>query len=96
MPTYINLIHFTEQGIRDIKESPKRLDASREHIATLGGKIIGYYLAMGQYDVVVIVEYPSDEVAVASKLRTESKGSVRVEMLRVFPEDEYRRIIEQV
>ena len=96
MPTYINLVHFTEEGIRNIKDSPRRLDASREHFASLGGKVTGYYLTMGHYDVVVTIEYPSDEVAMISKLQLESRGSVRVEMLRVFPEDEYRRIIEQV
>ena len=96
MPTYIHLVKFTEQGMRNIRESPDRLDANRQHIASLGGKITGYYLTTGHYDVVVTLEYPNDEVAMISKLKSESKGSVRMELLRVFPEEEYRRIIEQV
>jgi uncharacterized protein with GYD domain len=96
VPTYINLVRFTEDGIRNIKDSPKRLDATREYLQSLGGKITGYYLTMDRYDVIVTLEYPNDEVAMISKLKMESTGSVRIDILRVFPEDEYRKIIEQV
>ncbi len=96
MPNYINLVRFTEDGIRNIKDSPKRLDATREYLQSLGGKITGYFLTMGCYDVIVTLEYPNDEAAMISKLKMESMGSVRIDILRVFPEDEYRQIIEQV
>jgi uncharacterized protein with GYD domain len=52
MPTYITLIQFTQQGIQNITESPARLDAAKAAVEAAGGKFIGYYLTMGQYDAV--------------------------------------------
>ena len=96
MPTYVVLNNWTDQGIRSVKDSPKRLDATRKAIEAAGGKVLGYYLTMGRYDSVLIVEGPSDEVAAALALSAGSQGSVRTETLKAFPEDEYRSIIAKI
>ena len=96
MPTYVVLNNWTDQGIRSVKDSPKRLDATRKAIEAAGGKVLCYYLTMGRYDSVLIVEGPSDEVAATLALSAGSQGSIRTETLKAFPEDEYRRIIAKI
>ena len=63
MPTYISLIRYTDQGARNIKESPSRLDAAKKAFKSAGGELKQWYLAMGRYDAVVISEGPDDETA---------------------------------
>ncbi len=96
MPTYVVLNNYTDQGIRNIKEGPARLDATRKAIEAAGGKVLGFYLTMGRYDSVIIVEAPSDEVAAALALGAGSQGSIRTETLKAFPEAEYRKIIANI
>jgi uncharacterized protein with GYD domain len=93
MPTYITLARWTQQGIEKIKEGPARLDAWKQLVESAGGTVKGWYMVTGQYDMVTIVEAPSDDVVAKVALATGSKGSVRSETVRAFTEDEYRKII---
>jgi uncharacterized protein with GYD domain len=92
MPHYVTLLHYTQQGISKIKESPTRLDAARKAAEKVGGKIHAWYLTMGQYDAVLISEFPSDEVAAKFMLSTGAMGNVTSETLKAFTESEYRSI----
>ena len=96
MPTYLVLVNWTDQGIRAVKESPRRLDATKKAIEAAGGKMLGFYLTMGRYDEVLIVEGPSDEVAATLALSAGSEGNVRTETLKAFREAEYRGIIAKI
>jgi len=96
MPTYIVLNNYTDQGIKAIKDSPNRLDGTRKAIEAAGGKVLGFYLTMGRYDSVLIVEGPNDEIAASLALGAGSQGFVRTETLKAFPESEYRKIIAQI
>lgn len=93
MSTYILLANYTQQGIANIKEGPGRLDAAKDAVKAMGGEIKGFYLTMGRYDLIAVVEAPDDEAAAKLALRFGSGGSIRTETLRAFPEDEYRHII---
>ncbi len=93
MPTYITLYRFTQQGVESIKDSPARLDAGRAAVEAAGGKLIGFYLTLGQYDAIAISEAPDDKTAATLLLAIGSQGNVRTETLRAFTEDEYRGII---
>ena len=92
MPTYITLYNWTQQGIEKVRESPDRLDASRQILRGLGAELKTIYLVMGRYDIVAIWEAPDDETAARAALAIGSKGAVRSETFRAFTEDEYRRI----
>lgn len=94
MPTYISLISYTDQGIRNIKDSPKRLDAAKNLIKGLGGELKGFYLTLGQYDIITIAEAPSDDAMAKFVLALSSAGNVRTTTLKAFPEAEYRKIIQ--
>jgi uncharacterized protein with GYD domain len=93
MPTYITLINYTDQGIRHIKEAPKRVDAGKKLLKEMGGELKGYYLTMGAHDLVTITEAPSDEVMLRFHLALGSAGNVRTITLKAFPEAEFRKII---
>ncbi len=96
MPTYISLINWTDQGIRNVKESLQRVDDAKKAFEAAGGKLAGIYLTMGRYDLVAIIEAPTDEVAATVLLSIGSRGSVRSETLKAFPEAQYRDIIARV
>jgi len=92
MPTYISLLNWTHKGVENVKESPARLDAGKQLYRSMGAELKAFYMAMGQYDMVVIAEAPNDETAAKLALALGSRGAVRTETLRVFTEDEYRKI----
>lgn len=96
MSTYISLVNWTEQGIRNVREAPQRLEAFKKEVEDVGGKMIAYYLTMGRYDGVLIVELPNDEAASILLLGGGSQGNVRTETLKAFPEDQFRNIIAKV
>ena len=96
MPTYVVFNKWTDQGIRTVKEGPKRLDATRKAIEAAGGKVLCFYLTLGRYDSVLIVEAPSDEVAATLALSAGSEGNIRTESLKAFPESEYRNIVAKI
>ena len=96
MPTYVTLLKYTEQGIRNIKESPARLEGVRKAMKAAGGELKAFYLAMGRYDAVCIAEAPNDETATRVILGIGTQGNVRTETLRVFDEAEYKKIIAAV
>ena len=96
MPSYITLYNWTQKGIEEIKESPARLDAAKAAVQAMGGKVVGFYLVQGRYDMVVISEGPDDETAAKTALAIGSKGSVRSETMRAYTEDEYRKIISEL
>jgi len=93
MATYIMLINYTDQGIRTVKDSPKRLDAAKKMLKTMGGEIKDFYLTMGSYDIAIVAEAPSDDVIAKFALAAGSLGNVRTTTLKAFPEAEYRKII---
>lgn len=96
MPTYVTLLRFTDQGIRNIKEGPGRLDSAKKAFQAAGGELKQFLLVMGQYDAVVVSELPSDEAVATLMLTLGSLGNVRSETFRAFPEPEYRRMIATI
>lgn len=93
MAIYITLLNWTDQGIKNIKDSPKRLDSVRELAKRNGCEVQGFYMTIGSYDMVVIVEAPDDEAAAKLLLTIGSAGNVRSTTLKAFPEDAYRSIV---
>jgi uncharacterized protein with GYD domain len=92
MPTYISLVNLTEQGVREVKNAPERLQAFDKAAQEVGGSLIGFYLVLGQYDYVVITEAPDDQTAARLILGTIAEGSVRTQTMRAFPREEFEQI----
>ena len=75
MPHYIALLKWTEEGIKNVKESPKRAaDLLARFEKEYGGKVIGNYYTFGEYDGVLVLESPNDETIMSFLLESESKG----------------------
>jgi len=96
MPTYIGLYKFTDQGIKAIKGAPERVEAAIKGAEKMGGKVIGVYVVMGEYDYVTIAEFPSDEVATAFALALGSIGNVRTTSLRAYTKEEFAAIVKKL
>jgi uncharacterized protein with GYD domain len=84
MVTYIVLVNFTDQGIRNVKDTPKRAKAWEEMAKTFGATVKGLFWTQGQYDVVTIVEAPDEASAMALTLSLGALGNVRTQTLRAF------------
>ena len=96
MSHYVLLIKWTEQGISKIKESSDRYSSFKASVEKAGGKLIGGYYAFGEYDVIIIVEAPNDEVVMYLMLKVGSAGNVRTKILRAFTAEEGMRIIKDL
>jgi len=93
MPTFITLLRWTDQGIRNVKESPARADAAKKLFRSVGAELKELYLVTGRYDLVAILEAPTGEALMRGVLALGSFGNVRTETLTAFTEEEYRKII---
>jgi uncharacterized protein with GYD domain len=93
MPTYIQLLKWTQQGITNVSASAGRLDAGREAFKKMGVELRAVYLTMGRYDIVCVIEAPDDETYAKATLALGSQGNVSTETLKAFSEDQYRKII---
>jgi uncharacterized protein with GYD domain len=91
MATYISLIRWTDDGIKNVKESPSRLAAAKKAYEAMGEEIKSFYMVMGQYDMVVVAEIPDDVTGAKFALALGSQGSIRTESFRAFTEDEYKK-----
>lgn len=96
MPTYISLIQYTQQGLQKIKDSPGRLDAARKAFEQQGVKIKDFWLVMGEYDIVTVIDAPNDEAVAKASLMLSSQGNVRTRTGRAFTEAEYRKLIQSL
>jgi uncharacterized protein with GYD domain len=96
MPTYIGLYKLTDQGIKDIKDAPDRVKEAIEGVQAMGGKVIGVYAVMGEYDYVTIGEFPSDEVAMTFNLALGLRGNVRTTTLKAFTKEEFAGIVKKL
>jgi uncharacterized protein with GYD domain len=93
MPTSIVLMNWTQEGIKNVKESPNRLDAAKAAFKAAGAELKEFYLVQGRYDMVIVAEGTDAETSAKLALAIGSGGAVRTETLRAFTEDEYRKII---
>jgi uncharacterized protein with GYD domain len=96
MATYISLMKFTDQGIKDIKETPERIERAFKGLEAMGGKIVDFYATMGEYDYVAIAEGPSDEVAMTFLLGLGAAGNVRTTTLKAFNREDFVKLVKML
>jgi uncharacterized protein with GYD domain len=96
MPRYIVLLNWTDQGIKNVKDTVKRAKSFENAIEKAGGKFLGLYYTLGRYDMVAMVEASNDEAIASVLYSTGSLGNVRTETLKAFSMDEAANIIEKL
>jgi uncharacterized protein with GYD domain len=93
MPVYVVLVNWTDQGIRNVKDSPKRSDAFIESAGKMGCRVREILYTTGAYDLVTVIEAPDDETASRLTLSVGMRGNVRSVTMRAFTKDEMAKII---
>ncbi len=93
MATYITMLNFTQQGVETIKDAPDRIAAARQAFEAMGAEMKQFFLTMGRYDAVVIIEAPDDETVAKLALAIGSQGNAKTETLRAFSQDEFLGIV---
>ncbi len=96
MATFISLLNFTDQGIRNIQQSPDRAQAFKEMAEKAGVKVKDIYMTVGNYDIVVVLDGPDDETVTSVLLSLGALGNVRTQTLRAFSIEERNRIIAKM
>lgn len=96
MPTYILLMKLTDQGIKEIKDAPQRIEDAVKGLEAVGGKLEIFCTVMGDYDYVAISECPSDEVAATFLLLLGSMGNVRTTTLKAFTREEFADMVKKL
>ena len=96
MAQYVVLAKFTDQGIRAVKDTPKRARAFRETAKAMGVTIKEIYWTLGQYDVVLTMEAPQDGAVASLMFKVGSLGNLTSQTLRAFSEAEIEAIVAKV
>jgi len=94
--TYIGLIQFADQGIRNIKDTVKRGDAAIAEAEKMGMKVVEEFWTMGAYDAVVVFDAPDDETMSAFMLKIGSLGNVKSHTMRAFRRNEMEKILAKI
>jgi uncharacterized protein with GYD domain len=93
---YVSLVQFTDQGIRNVKDTIKRSEAAMAEAEKMGMKIVEAFWTMGAYDVVVLLDAPDDETMTAFAAKVGSLGSVRTQTMRAFRKEEMEGILSKI
>jgi uncharacterized protein with GYD domain len=95
MPFYVALVNFTDQGIKNYRDTVRRAEDYRGLVEQHGGQVRQLLWTLGQYDLVVVTELPDDETAAAVVLQTVAAGNVRTTTLKAFDAEQMRGILER-
>jgi uncharacterized protein with GYD domain len=93
MPTYVSLLHWSDQGVKNYKDSPSRAADFTKLAESAGGRIRELLWTVGEYDIVTVVDFPDDETATATLLQVGALGNIRSNTLRAFNAEEIDAII---
>jgi uncharacterized protein with GYD domain len=95
MTTYVSLINWTEQGIKNFRDSTQRAEDFTKLVEGSGGTVRELLWTVGEYDIVCVADFPDEETGVATMLQVGGAGNVRSSTLRAFDADEMRGIIRR-
>jgi uncharacterized protein with GYD domain len=96
MAKYISLLQFTDQGIRNVRDSIKRAAAATAEAEKMGAKVTDAFWTMGAYDVVLLLDAPDDETISAFSLKIGSLGNVKSQTMRAFRREEMESILAKI
>ena len=96
MITYVVLATFTDQGVKNAKDSPKRAEALRQMATTFGVTVKDIFWTQGRYDIVTVVEAPDELSATALNLSLGALGNIRTESLRAFSSEDMMKIVAKM
>ena len=95
MATYVSLINWTDQGIKNFRDTTQRAQDFSKLVESSGGQVRELLWTVGEYDIVGVVDFPDEEAAVAALLQVGSLGNVRSNTLRAFDAEQMASIIRR-
>ncbi len=96
MPTYVFLVKWTDQGVKDVKDTIKRMHVVTALTERSGGRVLSYYWTQGSYDLILTADVPDELTASANALTVASSGNVTTQTMRAFSESEMEQIIQKM
>jgi len=96
MVTYVVLAKFTDQGVKNAKDAPKRAEAFRRMAKTFGVTVKNIFWTQGRYDIVIIVDSPDEVSVTALNLSLSALGNIRTESMRAFSSAEMMKIVAKM
>lgn len=93
MPTYVSLLHWTDQGIKNYKDTTSRAADFTKLVENSGGRVRELLWTVGEYDLVSVADFPDDETGTACLLQVGSLGNIRSNTMRAFSADEMTAIL---
>jgi uncharacterized protein with GYD domain len=95
MPPYVSLVNWTDQGIKNFRDTVRRAEDARGLIEKNGGQLRQIFWTLGEYDLVTVTDFPDDETATAVVLQTAAGGHVRTKTMKAFDADQMSAIIQR-
>ena len=96
MPIYLALMTLTDHGVQNIKNAPARIEQSIKDFEAAGGRLIDFYVVMGEQDFVCLIEGATDEVIMSFALRVSSVGNVKVTLLKAFTREQFAEAVREL
>jgi uncharacterized protein with GYD domain len=93
VPAYVSLLNWTDQGIKNFRDTTRRAEDFRGLVEKSGGRVRELLWTVGEYDLVSVIEAPDDETATALLLQVGSLGNVRSKTMKAFDGEEMSAII---
>jgi uncharacterized protein with GYD domain len=94
VPNYVVLYRFTDQGLKSVKDTVRRAREVRADNEKRGFKVLGIYWTQGQYDLVAVMDAPSEEAMTAGLFNVAQAGNVHSETMRAFTEAEMEKALQ--
>jgi uncharacterized protein with GYD domain len=93
MPIYVGLTSWTDQGVKNYRDTVARADSFRDMVRQAGGQVRELLWTLGEYDLVSVMEVPDDETHVALALQLSALGNIRTKTMRAMSADEMTSVI---
>lgn len=95
--SYVALARFTDQGRKNIKDSPSRIDKAKVLAAQMGITIQNLFLLMGgPYELLLVAQAPDDRTFEKFALAVGMGGNAEGPAMRAFTEPEFRAIVREL
>jgi uncharacterized protein with GYD domain len=96
MKTYVSLVNWTDQGIKEFRDTIDRAEEFSKLVQNSGGRVREMMWTVGEYDMVCVADFPDEETGVAALLKAGSLGNIRSNTLPAFSADEMSSILAKV
>ncbi|MEW5979103.1 MAG: GYD domain-containing protein [Acidobacteriota bacterium] len=92
MAIYISQVKLTEKGLEELKDAPSRIEANRKLWEESGGKLLAWYVILGDYDYLLISEAPNEKVMTEIALKASRRGRTRFRTFTAIPIEEFAQV----